>query len=62
MEEQKATRFGFEYIKTLFKGCKIIVLNETTNKEDDIMQDLILQVFVLEFMVTEEVKEKQKKL
>ena len=52
LEEQKATRlvvehkdrltrFGFEYIKTLFKGCKIIVVNETTNKEDDIMQDLI---------------------
>lgn len=52
MEEQKATRlvveykdrltrFGFNYIKTLFKGCKIIVVNETTNKEDDIMQDLI---------------------
>ena len=52
LEEQKATRlvvehkdrltrFGFEYIKTLFKGCKIIVVNETINKEDDIMQDLI---------------------
>lgn len=39
--KDRLTRFGFEYIKTLFKGCEIIVVNETTNKEDDIMQDLI---------------------
>lgn len=33
--------FGFEYIKTLFNDCEIIVVNETSNEEDDIMQDFI---------------------
>lgn len=39
--KDRLTRFGFEYIKTLFQGCEIIVVNETDNKEDDIMQDFI---------------------
>lgn len=37
--KDRLTRFGFEYIKTLFTNCEIIVVNETSNEEDDIMQD-----------------------
>ena len=39
--KDRLTRFGFEYIKTLFNDCEIIVVNETSNEEDDIMQDFI---------------------
>jgi predicted site-specific integrase-resolvase len=39
--KDRLTRFGFEYIKTLFKNCEIIIVNETKNDEDDIMQDFI---------------------
>lgn len=39
--KDRLTRFGFEYIKTLFSKCEIIVVNETSNEEDDIMQDFI---------------------
>jgi predicted site-specific integrase-resolvase len=39
--KDRLTRFGFDYIKTLFNDCEIIVVNETSNEEDDIMQDFI---------------------
>lgn len=39
--KDRLTRFGFEYIKTLFNDCEIVVVNETSNEEDDIMQDFV---------------------
>lgn len=39
--KDRLTRFGFEYIKTLFQDCEIIIVNETENREDDLMQDFI---------------------
>jgi putative resolvase len=38
--KDRLTRFGFEYIKTLFKG-EIIVINEVSEDEYDLMQDFI---------------------
>jgi len=38
--KDRLTRFGFEYIKTLFDG-EIIVINEVTEDEHDLMQDFI---------------------
>lgn len=38
--KDRLTRFGFEYIKTLFKG-EIVVINEVDNDEKDLMQDFI---------------------
>jgi len=38
--KDRLTRFGFEYIKTLFNG-EIIVINEVTYEEDDLMQDFV---------------------
>lgn len=38
--KDRLTRFGFEYIKTLFDG-EIIVINEVTEDEEDLMQDFI---------------------
>lgn len=42
--KDRLTRFGFEYIKTLFDG-EIIVINEVIEDDPDIMQD-IMQDFV----------------
>ena len=36
--KDRLTRFGFEYIKTLFNG-EIVVINESENKKDDLIQD-----------------------
>lgn len=38
--KDRLTRFGFEYIKTLFPG-EIIVINETENSDSDLMQDFV---------------------
>lgn len=38
--KDRLTRFGFEYIKTLFDG-EIVVINEVKEDEDDLMQDFI---------------------
>ena len=39
--KDRLTRFGFNYIKLLFKG-EIIVINDTENKcEEDLMSDFI---------------------
>jgi predicted site-specific integrase-resolvase len=38
--KDRLTRFGFEYIKTLFDG-EIIVINEVTEDEHDLMQDFV---------------------
>lgn len=41
--KDRLTRFGFNYIKTLlkFKDCDVLVMNEITNIDDDLMQDFI---------------------
>ena len=36
--KDRLTRFGFEYIKTLFKG-EIIVINESKNDKEDLIAD-----------------------
>ena len=38
--KDRLTRFGFEYIKTLFDG-EIIVINEAEESETDLMQDFV---------------------
>jgi len=38
--KDRLTRFGFEYLKTLFGG-EIVVINEVTEDEQDLMQDFI---------------------
>ena len=38
--KDRLTRFGFEYIKTLFKG-DVVVINEVTEDEADLMQDFV---------------------
>ena len=38
--KDRLTRFGFEYIKTLFKG-EIVVINEVTEDDTDLMQDFV---------------------
>ena len=38
--KDRLTRFGFEYIKTLFPG-EIIVINEVEESEADLMQDFV---------------------
>lgn len=38
--KDRLTRFGFEYIKTLFKG-DIVVINEVEEDEKDLMQDFV---------------------
>ena len=39
--KDRLTRFGFEYIKTLFSGCKIVIINEVKEDEKDLMQDFV---------------------
>ncbi len=38
--KDRLTRFGFNYIKTLFKG-EIVVINEATEDKEDLMSDFI---------------------
>ena len=38
--KDRLTRFGFEYIKTLFQG-EIIIINEVIEDEKDLMQDFV---------------------
>jgi predicted site-specific integrase-resolvase len=38
--KDRLTRFGFEYIKTLFDG-EIIIINEVVEEQSDLMQDFI---------------------
>lgn len=38
--KDRLTRFGFEYIKTLFSG-QIIVINEASEEKQDLMQDFV---------------------
>lgn len=38
--KDRLTRFGFEYIKTLFDG-EIIIINEVKEDEQDLMQDFV---------------------
>jgi predicted site-specific integrase-resolvase len=38
--KDRLTRFGFEYIKTLFDG-EIVVINEVKEDEQDLMQDFV---------------------
>jgi predicted site-specific integrase-resolvase len=41
--KDRLTRFGFNYLEILLSrvGCEIIVINNTDNDKDDLMQDLI---------------------
>ena len=38
--KDRLTRFGFEYIKTLFPECDVVVVNVVEDK-DDLMQDFV---------------------
>ena len=38
--KDRLTRFGFEYIKTLFPECEIVVVNVVEDK-NDLMQDFV---------------------
>ena len=38
--KDRLTRFGFEYIKTLYPECEMIVVNPSEDK-DDLMQDFV---------------------
>lgn len=38
--KDRLTRFGFEYLKTLFKG-EIFVINVTSEEKQDLMQDFV---------------------
>ena len=39
--KDRLTRFGFNYIKTLMKGCNIVVINEAVDSDADLMQDFV---------------------
>lgn len=39
--KDRLTRFGFNYIKTLFPECEIVVINNAENDKTDLMQDFI---------------------
>jgi predicted site-specific integrase-resolvase len=41
--KDRLTRFGFNYISILCKhiGCEIVVLNESNNDKEDLIQDFI---------------------
>lgn len=45
--KDRLTRFGFNYIETLLnlQGKKIIVINSTDNKSDNLMEDLISIIY-----------------
>ena len=37
--KDRLTRFGFNYIETLFPECEIVVINKTENDQEDLIQD-----------------------
>ena len=39
--KDRLTRFGFNYIKTLFPECEIVVVNPLDDDEKDLMQDFV---------------------
>ena len=39
--KDRLTRFGFNYIKTLYSDCEIVVINEVKEDEADLMQDFV---------------------
>lgn len=39
--KDRLTRFGFNYIKELFPECEIVIINEVTNDNADLMQDFV---------------------
>ena len=39
--KDRLTRFGFNFIKELYPECEIVVVNETEDMENDLMQDFI---------------------
>jgi predicted site-specific integrase-resolvase len=39
--KDRLTRFGFNYIKSLFSSCEIVVINESSNDKEDLMCDFI---------------------
>jgi putative resolvase len=39
--KDRLTRFGFNYIKSLYKDCEIVVINEATDDKEDLMSDFI---------------------
>lgn len=39
--KDRLTRFGFNYITTLFNDCEIVVINEVSEDESDLMQDFV---------------------
>ena len=39
--KDRLTRFGFNYIKTLFPECEIVVVNPVDNDEKDLLQDFV---------------------
>jgi len=39
--KDRLTRFGFNYIKTLFPECEIVIINECLDDKEDLMSDFI---------------------
>lgn len=41
--KDRLTRFGFNYLETMFDrvGCEIVVINNADNDKEDLMQDLV---------------------
>jgi len=39
--KDRLTRFGFNYIKTLMNDCEIVVINESLDVKEDLMQDFV---------------------
>lgn len=39
--KDRLTRFGFNYIKLLYKDCEIVIINEAEDREQDLMQDFV---------------------
>jgi predicted site-specific integrase-resolvase len=42
--KDRLTRFGFEYIKTLWPECEVVVINEAKEDEEDLMADFVALV------------------
>jgi len=39
--KDRLTRFGFNFIKTLYPECEIIIINEVIDDKQDLMQDFV---------------------
>jgi predicted site-specific integrase-resolvase len=39
--KDRLTRFGFNYIKTLYPECEIIIINQVVDDKQDLMQDFV---------------------